>query len=82
LKVFLSLRAKAFLDGASPGLKRRLEAKILELLATPYPSGCKKLKGAPNAYRLRVGDYRILYVISKRGEIVVFKISPRESAYD
>ncbi len=82
MKVFLARRAQKFLDEASPELKARLEAKISELFETPYPSGCKKLKGAPNAYRLRVGDYRILYVIVKHDEIVVFKISGRESAYE
>jgi mRNA-degrading endonuclease RelE of RelBE toxin-antitoxin system len=57
LKVFLSQRAKSFLERASPDLKGRLEAKISELFSTPYPPGYKKLRGAPNSYRLRVGDY-------------------------
>ena len=82
MKVFLSQRAKSFLERASPDLKGRLEGKISELFSTPYPPGYKKLRGAPNSYRLRVGDYRILYVISKRDEIIVFKISSRESAYE
>jgi mRNA interferase RelE/StbE len=82
LKVFLSQRARKFLDGASPDLKERLHSRISQLLATPYPSGCKKLKGSANAYRLRVGDCRILYVIVARDEILVFKIGPRRSAYE
>lgn len=82
MKVFLSQRAKKFVDEASPELKNRLQDKISELMVTPYPSGYKKLRGAPSAYRLRVGDYRILYTIVKRDEILVFKISSRESAYE
>ena len=82
MKVSLSLHAKKFFDGASPDLKKRLEEKISELLMTPYPPGCKRLKGAPNAYRLRVGDYRILYAVAAHDEIIVFKISSRESAYE
>ncbi len=82
MKVFLAQRAKKFLDGASLELRTRLEEKISELTITPYPSGYKKLKGAPNAYRLRAGDYRILYAIVRRDEILVFKISPRGSAYE
>jgi mRNA interferase RelE/StbE len=82
LKVFFALRAEKFLDGASPELRTRLEEKISDLTTTPYPSGYKKLKGAPNAYRLRTGDYRILYAIVGRDDILVFKISPRESAYE
>jgi mRNA interferase RelE/StbE len=82
LKVFLSTKAKRALDGSSPEMQSRLEAKIAELYDTPYPSGCKKLRGARNAYRLRVGDYRVLYTIVNREDILVFKISPRSSAYD
>lgn len=82
MKVFLSRRAQKSFDGASADLKDRLEAKITELLMSPYPSGCKKLRGAPNAYRLRVGEYRILYAIVKPDEILVFKIGARESVYE
>ena len=82
MKVYLSSKAKRSLDSASTELKARLESKISELIGTPYPPGCKKLKGAPNSYRLRVGDYRVLYSILPREEILVFKIAPRGSAYD
>ncbi|MDG6990924.1 MAG: type II toxin-antitoxin system RelE/ParE family toxin, partial [Nitrososphaerota archaeon] len=70
------------LDRAPTEVKNRLESAISELFLTPYPAGCKKLKGAPDCYRLRVGVYRILYSILSRDEILVFKIGPRGSAYD
>jgi len=38
-------------------------AEIRSLSQTPFPSGCKKLKGSRWSYRLRVGDYRILYEV-------------------
>jgi len=82
LKVYLSTKAKRSLDSATPELKARLEHKISELIDTAYPSGCKKLKGVPNSFRLRVGDYRILYSILPRDQILVFKIASRGSAYD
>jgi mRNA interferase RelE/StbE len=82
LKVYLSARARKSLDNTPPEVKTRLESAISELFQTPYPAACKKLKGAPDSYRLRVGDYRILYSILSREEIVVFKIAPRGSAYD
>jgi mRNA interferase RelE/StbE len=82
LKVFLSTKAKKALEGVSPELRARLESKISELLSTPYPQGCKKLRGAPDAYRLRVGDFRVLYVIVEHKEILVFKISQRSTAYE
>lgn len=73
---------KSFSTEHPPDLRSRLEEKVSELTMAPYPTGYKKLKGAPNAYRLRVGDYRILYAIAKQDEILVFKIRPRGSAYE
>lgn len=60
LKVYLSRRADKALQQASSEIRQRLEEKMSELSQTPYPAGCRKLRGAANAYRLRVGDYRIL----------------------
>jgi mRNA interferase RelE/StbE len=81
LKVFLSRKAAKALDEAPLELRRRLDGKISELSITPFPAGCRKLRGAQNAYRLRVGDIRVLYTILKNDEILVFKIARRESAY-
>lgn len=82
MRVYLSTRARKDLDNAPSEAKTRLESAISELFQTPYPAGCKKLKGAPSSYRLRIGDYRILYSILSREEILVFKVAPRGSAYD
>jgi len=81
LKVFLSRKAARALDDTPPETRRRLEERISELLQTPYPTGCRKLRGAPNAYGLRVGDHRILYAIVSKDEVLVFKVARREAAY-
>ena len=55
---------------------------IFELAKNPRPNGCVKLAGFKDTYRIRVGIYRIIYVI--KDEIVtvnVIKISHRSSAY-
>lgn len=81
MNVFLSRKARKTLDECPISIRRRVEEKIARLLETPYPEGCRKLRGAANAYRLRVGDYRILYTIVSEEEILVFKIARRETAY-
>ncbi|MGD0177215.1 MAG: type II toxin-antitoxin system RelE/ParE family toxin [Candidatus Bathyarchaeia archaeon] len=81
MRVFLSRKAAKALRETSSDVRRRLEEKISELSRTPYPAGCRKLRGAPNAYRVRVGDYRILYATLTKDEILVFKIARRETAY-
>lgn len=44
-------------------LQDRIQPKIDELAIEPRPNGVKKLQGEQNSYRIRVGDYRIIYDI-------------------
>jgi len=54
---------------------------LVELEENPLPKGVKKLRGI-EAYRLRVGDYRILYQInSKKKMIEIIAIAHRKDAY-
>lgn len=43
------------------GIRRRVLAGIAGLEQDPRPVGCKKLAGEENAWRIRIGDYRVLY---------------------
>jgi mRNA interferase RelE/StbE len=52
------------------------------LAQDPYPLGSKKLKGTEFTYRIRVGDYRVIYaVISSILTIEVIKVGHRQSVY-
>lgn len=63
-------------------LLQRIDRAILALAEDPYPSGCKKLKGHDNLYRLRVGDWRISYAVEEnRLIILVIEVAPRGRAY-
>ncbi|MEH1931118.1 type II toxin-antitoxin system RelE family toxin [Nostoc sp.] len=46
-----------------PELQERIQLKIDDLATEPRPNGVKKLKGKENAYRIRVGEYRVIYDI-------------------
>lgn len=68
------------------GLQRDDVIKIREVInrlaESPRPHGCKKLSGSLNEYRLRVGDYRILYTINDTIiTIYIFKIAHRKEVY-
>lgn len=52
-------------------VKPRVKAAIGELARTPVPRGASRLRGRADAYRLRVGNYRIIYEVHAT-EIVVF----------
>jgi mRNA interferase RelE/StbE len=63
-------------------LQKRLTPKIDALAKNPRPSGMKKLEGEENLYRIRVGDYRIIYQIQDNKLIVlVVKIGDRKEIY-
>jgi mRNA interferase RelE/StbE len=62
-------------------VQERLTPHIDALTRNPCPSGVKKLKGE-DAYRLRVGDYRIIYQIQEKALLVlVIKIGHRRAVY-
>lgn len=63
-------------------LQRRIATHIDQLAQDPFPPGCKKLKGEPDHYRIRVGDYRMIYRVERsRVTIVVVKIGHRRDVY-
>ena len=47
----------------------RLLPKIRELAGNPRPVGCKKLQGYIDRWRIRVGNYRVVYAIDEENEV-------------
>ncbi len=61
---------------------RRVDAKILGLAETPRPPGATKLEGMENLYRIRSGDYRIVYQIDEaRRAVVIAAVGNRRDIY-
>jgi mRNA interferase RelE/StbE len=57
-------------------------SRIKALAGDPRPNGCEKLAGASNAWRVRQGDYRILYTVDDETRVVdIFKIGHRREVY-
>ena len=53
-----------------------------ELQVNPFPRGAVKLQGGERVYRVRVGDYRILYeVLGSEGLVLIEKIDHRSTVY-
>lgn len=68
-------------------LSRQLVARIaprLETLASdPRPPGCRKLQGGNREWRIRVGDYRVVYTIDDAKLLVeVTRIRHRSEVYE
>jgi mRNA interferase RelE/StbE len=73
--------AEKEMDRLSEKLFRRISQAILGLESDPRPPGSKKLRGVQD-YRLRVGQYRILYSVDDgRRVIVVSAVGHRREVY-
>lgn len=63
-------------------IRRRVADKINALIENPFPSGVKKLQGEVEHFRIRVGDYRVIYRIDgTRVVIVIVRIGHRKEVY-
>jgi mRNA interferase RelE/StbE len=81
--VFLSRRAEKFLAGLREAkLYGRLRSAIDDLRENPRPTGCVKLADEPDLYRIRVGDYRIVYQVKDAEvKVLVLSIGHRRDIY-
>ena len=62
--------------------RRRVIARAEALADDPRPPGAEKLEGMPDLYRIRVGDYRIIYQVTDRILLVlVVRVGHRRDVY-
>jgi len=74
--------AEKEIRGLAPELIDRIWTHIRALTTNPRPRGAKKLSGEVSGYRLRVGDYRILYEITDSARLIsVRQVRHRREAY-
>lgn len=65
-----------------PDLSPRITEAMVRLEDDPRPSGAVKLSGHQKRWRVRVGDYRILYEVDDAArQVLVFRIAHRREAY-
>ena len=64
------------------GVRTRIEKAIARLADEPRTSGTRKLVSFENEWRLRVGDYRVLYLINDPEQrIMIARVAHRREAY-
>jgi mRNA interferase RelE/StbE len=84
LKYSLDIKhsAQKELDALDDTLFSRIDRKILALADNPRPAGCKKLQGYKDQWRIRIGDYRVIYVIDNATKTVtVTHVAHRREVY-
>lgn len=74
-------RAQQDCDLLPDNVYRRIAKAILRLEGNPRPAGCLKLRGI-EGYRIRMGDYRVLYTVDDSGrEVFIYRVRHRKEAY-
>ena len=64
-------------------IRRRVLAAFHALEENPRPHGCKKLVDVQDCWRVRIGDYRVIYSINdERHSITILGVRHRSHAYD
>lgn len=75
-------KARKQLDSLPIPVQNRIERKIDDLAKNPRPHGAEKLSGEENLYRIRIGDYRVIYqILDKILLVLIVKIGHRREVY-
>ncbi|HEV2198901.1 MAG TPA: type II toxin-antitoxin system RelE/ParE family toxin [Bryobacteraceae bacterium] len=75
--------ARKELEALPNSVLSRVVRKLESLGNTPRPAGCKKLKGFKDQWRVRVGDWRVVYIVDDTAKVVtVTRIAHRREVYE
>ena len=81
-QVLIERNAERDLASLSPQLRKRAHARIARLADAPRPPGSRKLAGPSGLWRVRSGDYRIVYSIDDQHAVVRIElVKHRNDAY-
>lgn len=81
--VEVSRRAEKFIDKLPKDFSKRIFNAIESLKDEQFPRGAIKLKGEDSVFRIRIGDYRILYEIyTNRKLVLVINVDKRSRVYE
>lgn len=80
--ILLAPPAERQLKALTEPAQKRIVKRLRTLKDNPRPQGVKKLAGEEDLYRIREGDYRIIYTIQDKQLIaLVVKIGDRKGVY-
>lgn len=80
--VVFARSARRELERLEAGVARRIISRVEALAKDPRPHGCVKLQGAADLWRIRVGDYRVIYSLDDDARLVDIRVvRHRSDAY-
>ena len=75
--------ARKELEALPDNLLARVLQKMDSLRNAPRPAGCKKLKGYQDQWRVRVGSWRVVYIIDDAAKLIsITRIAHRREVYE
>jgi mRNA interferase RelE/StbE len=81
-ELFIESRAEKDLKKLEAALFKLILAEIENLSGNPHPHNSRKITGSKNDWRIRIGDYRVLYEIDNKNRTVkIMRIKHRRNAY-
>ena len=81
-QVIFARSARQELEELPRRVAERILARIETLAENPRPRGCRKLQGSSQLWRVRVGEYRVIYAIDDNKHTVdIVVIRHRSEAY-
>ena len=62
---------------------KRIVDAVTQLSVNPFPSGVRKLSGSQHSYRIREGDYRVVYTVTALTLVIeVIRVGHRKEVFD
>jgi mRNA interferase RelE/StbE len=81
-EVYLERSAENDLKRLPTSIFHRIISQIKALAESPRPSGCRKISGSKNDWRIRIGDYRIIYEIDEKAKSArIMRVRHRREVY-
>ena len=75
--------ARKELEALPDNVLARVVRRIESLGHAPWPAGCKKLRGYQDQWRVRVGDWRVVYIINDAARLIrITRIAHRREVYE
>jgi mRNA interferase RelE/StbE len=74
--------ARKELENLDTPIVNRIFPKIEALAKEARPAGCRKLQGEKNLWRIRIGDYRVIYAVyESERRVDIIAVRHRSKAY-
>jgi mRNA interferase RelE/StbE len=75
--------ARRELEELEAPLIQRILPRVEALAKEPRPRGCRKLRGESNLWRIRIGEYRVVYAVYDERQLVdIIAVRHRSIAYE